>query len=311
VERAIDHGILVVAAAGNESRGTAKQDPFEYPAAYEHVLSVGASTPVGGWAPFSNQSPTNDLLAPGIGVYAAVAAGFSLPQGFTCSPAPTPTEAGWCQVAGTSFATPITAAAAAFVWSQRPHLKAAQVAAALRSGARPAVGQKTHRSSRFGFGRLDVPRALVATAPLTDAFEPNGDIPMVRGTQGFIRKGAILSASRRKRVVFATMDFAEDFSDVYEADVLRKVHRLRIVLRHPGSGRRTDDLTVCVWRQSSRSVLLGSSGGRRLACSHQHGARTDTLSVRLPKGTRRVFVEIHPTATSTFSGRYTLAVRRA
>jgi hypothetical protein len=61
VERAINNGIAVVAAAGNDDGG-----PVEYPAAYPGVLSVGATdTQGGGFCSFSNRGEGLRLLAPG------------------------------------------------------------------------------------------------------------------------------------------------------------------------------------------------------------------------------------------------------
>ncbi len=271
IERAIAHGILVVAAAGNEAQPSGR-DPFEYPAAYEHVISVGASTPNGGWAPFSNRLPTNDLIAPGVDVYAAIARNFSLPAGVTCSPAPSQFSAGWCQVDGTSFATPITAAAAAFVWSQRHGLSSLQLADVLRAGARRGLGQAGAFDDRFGFGLLDVTRSLAAKAAAPDLNEPNDDIPMVRGTSGFPAERPILRSTKRRVTVAADADFAEDFRDVYRVDVPRGAKRLRLVLRHHGRGRRSDDLDVCVWRATAQTAVFRDVTAPRIGCSHQRGA---------------------------------------
>ncbi len=61
VERAINNGVAVVAAAGNDDGG-----PLEYPAAYPGVLSVGATdTQGGGFCSFSNRGEGLRLLAPG------------------------------------------------------------------------------------------------------------------------------------------------------------------------------------------------------------------------------------------------------
>lgn len=61
VERAINNGIAVVAASGNDDGG-----PVEYPAAYPGVLSVGATdTQGGGFCSFSNRGEGLRLLAPG------------------------------------------------------------------------------------------------------------------------------------------------------------------------------------------------------------------------------------------------------
>ena len=61
VERAMNYGVAVVAAAGNDDGG-----PVEYPAAYPGVLSVGATdTQGGGFCSFSNRGEGLRLLAPG------------------------------------------------------------------------------------------------------------------------------------------------------------------------------------------------------------------------------------------------------
>ena len=61
VERAINNGIAVVAASGNDDGG-----PVEYPAAYPGVLSVGATDAQGGgFCSFSNRGEGLRLLAPG------------------------------------------------------------------------------------------------------------------------------------------------------------------------------------------------------------------------------------------------------
>jgi serine protease len=56
------HDVLVVAAAGNQSRGN-----IAYPARYETVLSVGAITEHGCRAKYSNAGAALDLVAPGGG----------------------------------------------------------------------------------------------------------------------------------------------------------------------------------------------------------------------------------------------------
>lgn len=60
VEYARDSGVLVVAASGNDGRGS-----VSYPAAYDGVLSVGAVDALGARAPYSNGGAALDLVAPG------------------------------------------------------------------------------------------------------------------------------------------------------------------------------------------------------------------------------------------------------
>src|SRR5207247_6684548 len=56
-------GSPVVAAAGSEGPGGS---PTGYPAAYPHVLTVGATNESGHVASFSTIAPTIDLVAPGV-----------------------------------------------------------------------------------------------------------------------------------------------------------------------------------------------------------------------------------------------------
>lgn len=66
VNYASERGVLMVAAAGNDSF-----DRMPYPAAYEQVLSVTAVDAKGGHAIFPNQSDKIDFAAPGVGIRTA------------------------------------------------------------------------------------------------------------------------------------------------------------------------------------------------------------------------------------------------
>ena len=142
VNIAFGTGSLVVAASGNDrSHGS----PLEYPASLPHVLTIGAIDQTGRPASFSSGSPYVDLAAPGQAIPVAVP------------------PAAYASYSGTSFATPLTAGAAAWVWTARPTLGVTQLFDLMRSSAQdietPGFDPYT------GFGRLDIPRALTATPP--------------------------------------------------------------------------------------------------------------------------------------------------
>ena len=62
---AFDAGSILVAASGNDY---AEGNPISYPAAYPHVLTVGATDQVGAPASFSSSGVHVDLAAPGVAI---------------------------------------------------------------------------------------------------------------------------------------------------------------------------------------------------------------------------------------------------
>ncbi|MER7164569.1 type VII secretion-associated serine protease mycosin [Micromonospora sp. NPDC000207] len=140
VAHAVDRDVVVVAAAGN-LHGSG--DPVPYPAAYEGVLGVGALTPAGSRADFSQTGPHVDLVAPGSDVLLAVPG-----QGHRSAD-------------GTSYATPFVAATAALVRQYRPDLTGAEVARRIVATVDPAPGGS---ADGYGAGVLNPYRAIVETA---------------------------------------------------------------------------------------------------------------------------------------------------
>ncbi len=161
------HGVVVVAAAGNEAHAAAA-----YPARAPSVIAVGASTEHGCLASYSNYGTGLTLVAPGGGPDA------TLPGDPNCRPE-APAGQDIFQVTfsgssprrfgipdgyeGTSMATPHVAATAALVIASRVlgrHPSPARVAARLMATARP-LGDPGD-SKLYGAGLLD---AAAATAP--------------------------------------------------------------------------------------------------------------------------------------------------
>jgi subtilisin family serine protease len=157
------HGVLLVAAAGNEFHDG---NPVEYPAALLQParshgrggvgLSVGASTRKGERAYFSNAGGYISLAAPGHEVFAALSAY----SDWSRSPLPGSRAGIYGFASGTSFASPEVAGAAALVWAANPALSARQVAQVLKRTA-SGGGRWT---PTLGYGVLDV-AAAVAAAP--------------------------------------------------------------------------------------------------------------------------------------------------
>lgn len=126
IQYAQDHGVLVIAAAGNDGKDTDRSKFMPSGLANENIVSVGATyTGSGMRAWFSNYGQVSvDLAAPGDGIY-------SLKPG-----------SGYQELSGTSMATPHVAGVAALVWSAHPQYSAAQVKKALMT-VRPVKEWKT------------------------------------------------------------------------------------------------------------------------------------------------------------------------
>lgn len=141
VDYAYEHDVTIVSSAGN-----ANTDYPNYPAANQHVIGVGAlardSSTIR--ASYSNYGGDNvDLVAPG-SVYVA-------------SPTNTYTE-----TQGTSFSSPIVAAAAALMKQQVPSASPDQIATKLKATAFD-LGATGH-DDYFGAGRLDIGALMAEVA---------------------------------------------------------------------------------------------------------------------------------------------------
>jgi hypothetical protein len=197
VDLAVARGSLVVAASGNDGE---EGNTLTYPAAYPHVLTVAATQADGLVAPWSSRSRFVDLAAPGAQIPVATVE-------------PQTGATGWAPEDGTSFATPIVSAAAAWLWTVRPTLDAGQVAQILRSSATD-IGPPG-RDPTSGYGLLNLPAALAAPTPLRDANEPNDDASqVVPGRDGYHSTPALLRRNATIRVA-GTVDRFEDPRDVY------------------------------------------------------------------------------------------------
>jgi len=195
---AVRAGCLVVAAAGN---GGTDGNPQVYPASYPHVLTVGATDERNVALPFSSSGDWVDLAAPGIDVTASVPLSHDA-SGVSSG------------LSGTSFAAPMVAAAAAWLWTARPTLTVSQVADILRSTAHP-VGPSRF-STQTGYGIVNVAAALAAPTPQNDPQEPNDDVSQVRpGLLFSSGEPPLTTIARPSNRIAATLLQAEDPRDLY------------------------------------------------------------------------------------------------
>ena len=139
IRYASDHGVVVVASAGNTPDGAER-----WPAAYDEVIAVSANDQNGAAADFASYGSFLDLIAPGVNILSTVWHDGRLTYA-------------WGD--GTSAAAPFVSGAAGLLLSLNPNLTPLQVKSALQDGAddQGPPGWDPH----YGWGRLNIARALV------------------------------------------------------------------------------------------------------------------------------------------------------
>src|SRR5262249_56760004 len=126
-------GPTVVAAVRNDRQtGNRRFAPASLP----HVLTVGGTDESDHVTYFSNRSNALDLAAPAVNIPVAVPTFYS--------------PSGYATFDGTSFAAPLVAGAAAWVWTLRPELDPTQVEDVMRESARNVGANGWNPDTGFG-----------------------------------------------------------------------------------------------------------------------------------------------------------------
>jgi subtilase family protein len=211
---------------------------------------------------FTTASPHIDLAAPGERIWVAVPKTLHPPDNYD-------------QFDGTSFASPMVAAAAAWVWTARPTLDASQVFDIMRQSAQDFWTPGFDQFS--GFGRLDIPAALAAAPPPRDPQEPNEDVSYVKPGGILHRAAAPLTfAGHKSGSISARLDRGDDPSDVYRFWV--PAGKAASVALKPVDG----DVDLTLWGPKTVSVLEGGQARKRDAHgpSERSGLKRERLRVR-------------------------------
>jgi hypothetical protein len=252
-------GTLVVAAAGNSRQNGS---PPEYPAALPHVLTVGALDDTGQPTFFTSGSSHIDLSAPGQKIWVAVPTTLHAPDYYD-------------EFDGTSFSSPMVAAAADWVWTARPTLTVGQVFDVMRASAQDVWTPGF--DSFTGFGRLDIPTALTVAPPPVDPQEPNEDVTYVK-SGGFLHRATapLTSARHKSGSIAAHLDRGDDPRDVYRLWV--PGGKAVSVGLQPSDG----DADLALWGPKTVSVLETGQARKRDArgISERSGTKRERLRVR-------------------------------
>lgn len=135
-------GTMLIAAAGNDGPGS-----IGYPAAYDSVVSVGATTSTDAVASFSNTNLDVELSAPGASILSTCKGG------------------GLCTYSGTSMASPHVAGAAAVLLGAYPGMNA-ECARMLLTSSSIDLGS-VGRDNGYGFGLVSIPAALTEASAVS------------------------------------------------------------------------------------------------------------------------------------------------
>ena len=139
VQEAANAEKIIVASSGNEGD---KEDAgrYSYPASYDNVISVGATTSYNNLAYFSQYNDRVDLCAPGYYVYT------------------TTNNGSYTFVSGTSFSSPITAASCAVLLAADASLSSTKVENILEDTALD-LG-RTGKDDYYGNGLVQIDKAV-------------------------------------------------------------------------------------------------------------------------------------------------------
>lgn len=168
VDYAYDNNVVVVAAAGNcgnpGTGGVCTGNPtgfITFPASYNRVIAVGATTSTNARASFSSYGQRLDVVAPG--------------SGTIVSPTWTSgnvTSAYASTLYGTSYASPIVASSVALIRSIRPTSSVDDVRALVMAGASKLGGMSgSFYSTAYGHGLLDVDKVITVSNDLNSSTE--------------------------------------------------------------------------------------------------------------------------------------------
>ncbi|MBT3375935.1 MAG: S8 family serine peptidase [Lentisphaerae bacterium] len=135
IEYALENGVAVVAAAGNDGSGS-----VQFPARYDGVTAVSAVDAMGTHADYANTGEAIDIAAPGVGINAGWSDGETVSLG------------------GTSVSTPFVAGALASILSEESSASADEATALLLGHADDSGAPGA--DPVFGEGVLNVNRVL-------------------------------------------------------------------------------------------------------------------------------------------------------
>jgi hypothetical protein len=172
VDYATNHNVVVVAAAGNDgTKGVAAATTPHYPAACDGVISVGATDAAGNHANFSSYGSWVDVVAPG-------------ETTSSTGIVTTTTGSSYGSGSGTSFSSPLVAAAAFLMRAADPNADQATIVRRLIATADDLGIAGV--DSVFGAGMVDAAAAVAAGSGSFSTASTNGSGYWMLGQEGSV-----------------------------------------------------------------------------------------------------------------------------
>jgi subtilisin family serine protease len=164
VNYAHSRGVVLVASSGNSGF-----EQIRYPAFYDKVISVGASTPVDQVAPFSTANRQVDLVAPGVDIL-SLASRWTIHEQYQGSH--------FMRGSGTSFSAALVSGVVSLMIEKNPALSPDEVTDILRN----TTDSIDARGQYQGYGRVNALRALTLPPPPIAAITSPTNDSILNGT---------------------------------------------------------------------------------------------------------------------------------
>lgn len=290
LKEAYDAGIVVVAAAGNHGPGEVGDLDVKplYPVCYNReagrpiVIGVGSVSPAGYISRFSDYGRCVDIVAPGEQIFST----------YWYDPTNSYTASFGGPSAGTSYATPFVAGAAALLKSVRPDWGPYEIAHALTSTATAVPGQITA-------GRLAVDQAVaLATAapligtPLTRIYYPLGQNLLA---YDLVERTPVLVTRVREATLVAVAQKPTALVRAQELAVLMRRGTYYYIQRLRTDGTRISEFAVAAERGTAEGVAWQKQPGGtdRILLKSFDKKRNQTIftaytTAGIPQGERRM-----------------------
>ncbi len=240
VDAAFAAGHLLIGAAGNEGTFNGNGDTVAYPARYQAVIAVAASTQNDNRATFSSHGPDIELIAPGSNIHSTL-------------PGDT-----YGNKNGTSMAAPHVAGVAALMWSINPNLSNEEIRQILRNTAED-IGLK---SEHQGYGLVDGYAAF--NEAKTHFEEIYYTITVSDGVDGSISPSGTFTVASGSEITFdITPDTGYEITDIF-------VNNEAVAIENPLTlDAVTDDITLEVlFSPIVYSIQFETASGSDVATLH-------------------------------------------